>query len=74
MVILACLSVQQFFDVSTIVVAIVGERIPEGDIVDEEIVDERIGYEEIYFMDGSLSKQETTQFSSLIFVPKVTKI
>ena len=45
MVVLACSLVQHFFGVAAAATGTFGEGIPEEGTVDEEIVDEEVGYE-----------------------------
>ena len=68
MFVVACSLVQRYFGVVVVAAGTIGGGIPKEDNVDEEIV-----HEEIDFMDGSFSNQETKNVFGLIVVPKVTK-
>ena len=57
-----------FFSVVVAATGIVGEGISKDGTVDEEV-----GYEEIDFLEGIFSTQETMKLASLIVMPMVTK-
>ena len=63
MVVLAYSLVQHCFEFAPVATGTVGEGIDEESTFDEEIVDKEVGYEQIDFLDGSSSIQETRKLA-----------